>query len=311
MPKPAAASVLAFWRNAQRVPSTAQLSIYLALSVIWGSSWLPQQSLARQAAPLAAGALRFALAALILLPFVVRRLPELTARRGALARVLLVDPLVMGATLLALPYGLAVWAGQHYAGGWTPLLYAALPLLAATDGWRPAMIAAIGATLIVLNGSLPLSPLRAAWALPILLGVASQAFALHYARRRTPLLAGFAVQLIFTAAVLGVLSFAFEPAPRVIAPTGASVLSLAVVASVATALAYWLYFRLLRDLTPAQAASTQWLQFVITVGEGALVFRVRPSWMMLAGLAVLVACSARLLFAPVREDVTIRFTPQI
>jgi drug/metabolite transporter (DMT)-like permease len=303
------------WWNAQRVPSAAQISIYLAVSLIWGSSWIPEQSLSNQAAPLAAGSLRFALAALIVIPIalprLLRRLPELAADHEALVAGLIVDPFVLGITLLALPYALAVWAGQHGAGGWTPLVYAALPLLAATDGWRPAMIAAIGATLIVLNGSLPLSLLKAAWALPILLAVASQAFALHYARRRRPLLAGFAVQLLFAATVLGALSFAFEAAPRVSPVTGSGVLSLAILAAVATALAYWLYFQLLRDLTPAQAASTQWLQFVVTVTTSAVILGARPSWMMLAGLAALVACSARLLFAPVREDVTIRLTPRL
>ena len=280
----------------------ATLASYIAVALIWGSSWIADQSLAGQASPLAAGALRFALGALLLAPFCRRA--QLDGTRNAA---------VLGLSMLALPYALLVWAGAHGSGGWTPLVYAALPLLAAIDGgWRPAMIAAIGATLVVLNGSLPLSLEKALWALPILLADASQAFALHFARRHPPRVTGLALQFVLAAFVLAFLSRSFESPPRLASITrwsAADGLWLLALVAPATALAYWLYYGLLRELSPAQAASTQWLQFAVTVIESALLFGQRPPLLMLVGLAALLVCVWRMLFATAGDEVTIRLTP--
>ena len=167
----------------------------------------------------------------------------------------------------------------------------------------------MGATFVVLNGSFALSPEKALWALLILVAAASQAFALHYARRHPPQPTGLALQFVFAAAALGLLSRVFEPMPRlepVSRWSAADALWLLALAGPATALAYGLYYRLLVKVAAAQAASTQWLQFAVTVTESAAIFRQRPPLVMLAALAVLLVCAARMLLVPVREEVPIR-----
>ena len=274
---------------------------YIAVSLLWGSSWIANQQIGDQVTPLALGALRFAIAAVIVMPFA--RMPSQAAIGHAG---------VLGVTMLSLPYALLVWSGVHGAGNWTPLAYAALPLFVAAAGWRPAMIVAVGATLVLLSGALPWSPRKALWAAPILAAVASQGFALLYARRHPPGRTELPIQFLAAAVLVASLSRAFERAPRVGPWSGwspADLVALAALSTLGTALAYWLYYRLLVRLEPSQAASTQWLQLVFTVGESALIFGRRPPLAMLGSIAILIACCVRLLYAPLEDDVTIRLTP--
>jgi drug/metabolite transporter (DMT)-like permease len=117
------------------------------------------------------------------------------------------------------------------------------------------------------------------------------------------------LQFVFAAAALGLISRVFEPMPRlepVSRWSAADALWLLALAGPATALAYGLYYRLLVKVAPAQAASTQWLQFAVTVTESAAISQQRPPLLMLAGLAVLLVCAARMLLVPVREEVPVR-----
>jgi drug/metabolite transporter (DMT)-like permease len=226
--------------------------------------------------------------------------------------------------MLAGPLALLILAQGHGIAGWVPLLYAALPLLAGvgTEAWSPAMIVAVGAALIMLNGTVPLTGSKALWAMPALAAVATQAFALRYARRNLQrvslrtLLRSLALQCALAAVLLAAGSWLLDPSPR-LAPLAQwnvfSAFSLSLLAIFGTALAYaGLYALLARGtLQPRQIAATQWLQVLVFFAESAFFARVRPPWLSLGAAAILVACCWSVLQASPEVDskpITLRDT---
>ncbi len=270
------------------------------ISLLWGSGWTVAPLLAQTAAPCAAAALTFALAAAFL------RAVLLGLRFGSVREAREAIPvrisLRLALGMLAFPTALLLAAGEHGVSGWVPLLYAFLPLLAAGSAWSPAMIVAIGAVLLLLGGTVPLTPMKLLWAVPALAGVALQAFALRYAARQLrgasarALLASLGLQCAVAAGLLGVGSLFFDAVPKVAPPSqwsGFSLTGLLCLAIAGTALTYaGLYWLLARGtLAPWQAAVAQWLQTLLAVAESAALARTWPGWQSLAGALVLAGCA--------------------
>src|SRR5262249_34098942 len=89
---------------------------------IWGSTWMAIRVLVRDVPPLWSAGVRFAIAAAILLVLAaVRRSP---APQGRQWRALL----ILGLSMIALPYGLLFWGEQFVTSSMTAVLYTALPL---------------------------------------------------------------------------------------------------------------------------------------------------------------------------------------
>jgi probable blue pigment (indigoidine) exporter len=265
----------------------------LAISTIWGSTWIPNQYLEGQGTPCALAALRYAVAALIL-AIVATLIPQARASTWR-------PSLTLGVTMLGVPVLLMAITGRHGAGAWTPLLYAALPLglSIAAGELQFAAIAGAGAMFLLLNGSLPLTSAKLFWTLPTAAAVALQGWSLLYARKHLQTAAapaGIVFQFATASIVLGAASLVLEAPVRLahIWPTS-GVLALAALAIVATALAYPLYYRLLAFLAPSQITTSQWLQTLVSVAEGAYLLRQRPGWMMLASSITLVGCTHILL----------------
>jgi drug/metabolite transporter (DMT)-like permease len=100
------------------------IALYLALCVIWGSTWLVIKVGYGGLGPFNVAALRFYLAAAVLAPLV----PLLGARwpRGRAEWWLVVW---VGLVLFAADYGLIYWAEQYLDSGLTAILFAMLPLI--------------------------------------------------------------------------------------------------------------------------------------------------------------------------------------
>ncbi len=206
--------------------------------------------------------------------------------------------LTLGLTMLGAPSALLLVAGLHRVGSWAVLLYALLPLFTAfsVSRWSPAMVVPVGAMLVLLNGTVPLIWSKAVWAVPVLAAVGLQAFALRFAGRQLRnssmrgLLFSMALQSIVAAALLALGSALFDPLPRLAwAVIRASLLP----ALLAAALPYALFYRLLAGgrIAPHQAATTQWLQFLVTVLEGTAAARVWPSWQSWAAILTVLVCT--------------------
>jgi drug/metabolite transporter (DMT)-like permease len=85
-----------------------QLLGYIALCLIWGSTWLAIRVVVRDVPPLEAAALRFLAAGALLLGIAVaqrRPWPADRAQWNAL--------LVLSLSIMAVPYGLLFWAERH------------------------------------------------------------------------------------------------------------------------------------------------------------------------------------------------------
>ncbi len=283
----------------------------VAISLLWGSGWILAPTLGETAAPFAASALIFAVAAAVS----GLALPLLAGLAADQPRVAMQTSLTLALAMLAVPLTLLLIVGQHGISGWIPLLYALMPLLAGflRDTWSPAMVVAVSAVLVLLNGAVPFTPAKMLWAAPVLAAVASQAWALGYAAKRlrrcspAALVRTFALQAAVTAVVLAAGSFLFDPSPRLAQLSHWSLLdagSLALLAIAGTALPYAGLYRLLAggELAPQQVATTQWLQTLTAVVESAAFVRVRLSWQVLLAGAVLLACAWAVLRKPADSE---------
>jgi drug/metabolite transporter (DMT)-like permease len=103
--------------------SRSQLFGYIALCLIWGSTWLAIRVVVRDVPPLEAVAVRFLAAGVLLLGMALlqkRRWPADGAQWNAI--------FVLSLTIMALPYGLLFWAEQHITSSMSAVLYSASPL---------------------------------------------------------------------------------------------------------------------------------------------------------------------------------------
>ena len=271
------------------------------MSLLWGSSWLAVPLLAAVAMPHAAAAMTLLLAALTLAPACLAR----TA-----CPVPLMSSLVLGATMLAAPTCLLLYADQHGAASWVPLVYALLPLVLALpgDGWSPAMVVAVAATFLLLNGAVAVTASRLVPALAAFAALLSQAWAIDRAARqlagcpRAAILRSLAVQCAVAGALLALASLLFDDAPRIATAaqwTAGPALSLLLLAVLGTALAYGMLYRLLGAgvLRPHQVAASQWLQLLCALVQGAVLDRYLPPWQWLLAAAVLGGCTVAVLRA--------------
>ena len=209
---------------------------------------------------------------------------------------------LLGLTMFGIPDLLLVWASHHGAAAWTPLIYAGLPLglVLAAGELRGAAVLGLGAMLVLLNGSFPLSTAKMLWALLIVAAVAMQGWSLIYASRRPAVTASVRGCMVQLMSALCLMEVALKLWPEAGAVPlrdwpAASVAALCLLAALATAFAYPAYYRLLRTMEPAQLATSAWLQTMVAVGESALLLRQRPGWAMMAAAFVLVGCTLLLL----------------
>jgi drug/metabolite transporter (DMT)-like permease len=240
----------------------------LALSVLWGGSFFFQGVAVRELSPLAVVAARVGLAAAALwLAVAALRLPVPRERRVWRAF------LVMGLLNNAIPFTLIVWGQQHVASGLAAILNATTPLftvlvahvLTADEKLTRAKLAGVAlgfAGVVVMLGA----PGAGAdlWAMLACLGAAlTYGFAGVFGRRFRAMgvapLVTAAGQVTASSVVMLPLAALALPAAMPGADTLAALMGLALLS---TALAYWLYFRI---LAAAGATNLLLVTFLIPV----------------------------------------------
>lgn len=267
---------------------------FTALGLVWGTTWVASDNLAGQIPPLLAAAVRFLLAALLLLPLIL--LKRLKHPRG---RNLWFLP-ILAAAMIALPLVLLLWARQHVESATVTVSFAAMPLVVAllTPGVRgkavprsalQATIVALGAMVLATGASLRIS--QAAGAAVVLLAVVSIGASLLVARRElaglSPLVA--AAWVLGAAAPLLLLAHLVLERGQAAEWNGSAIGSVALLA-VATAAAYPVYFWLLQQLEAYQLATVQWVQPLVAMAETAAFLRLRLSLPMIAGTMFTIVC---------------------
>lgn len=273
----------------------SQLLGYIALCLIWGSTWLAIRFVVGDVPPLRAAGIRFLVAGALLLGAArvqKRRWPRGERQWQAI--------MVLSVTIMAIPYGLVFWAEQYVASSMAAVLYSAIPLVVAL--LTPVMMArtvprsAVFALVIAFAGFLFLfwgagvSASRSAlWGCAgLIAAMLLSAWSIVYAKKRLQEIdsvVATGLQLLFGSLVLFWGTWALE-AHRQAHWTRKSLLALAFLTIVGSCVAFVIYYWLLKRMQPYQLSTTSLVVPLIAVLVGALLGGERIRLMTLIAMAV-------------------------
>jgi drug/metabolite transporter (DMT)-like permease len=274
----------------------AEWGFLFALTAAWSGIFLLNRFALGSLPPLTAVFLRLGLAAPLLIAVAYLqgdRLPRSLAAWGAFA--------LMGLLNNALPFTLFVWAQQSIASGLAAIVNATTPfftvLLAhalTTDekmsGGKVTSVLLGLAGVVVLIGPGALAGLdRAVVAeLVCLLAPISYACAGIWGRRFRTLSPTVAAAGMVTSSALMMAPLAlWHDRPWTLAPSTLSLASVAVQAAAGTALAYWLYFRILKTAGATNLLLVTLLMPPAALALGALFADERFGWGAFGGLGLI------------------------
>lgn len=282
---------------------------FACICLIWGSTWGAIRLLVLDVPPFRAAAVRFLLAAVILLGIAVTRYgkPRLSGKQ---LRALL----VLGIAMMGLPYGLIFWAEYRISSSLTAVLFSSCPLFVAL--FTPWMLharvprRAVFAMVIAMGGIATLFYSQLSTSLYFLLGgaavtaaVISSSWASVFAKRElagvNPLL-GTAIQFCVSAVVLFAASLVVERGQ----PSDwhlKSILALLFLTIFGSVIAFSVYYWLLGRMHAYQLSTINMLVPVIAMAEGALLLREHVPLLMIAA-AVLVFISVATVLRAEEDD---------
>jgi drug/metabolite transporter (DMT)-like permease len=251
----------------------SQLLGYIALCLIWGTTWLAIRVVVQDVPPLLAAAIRFLIGGVLLLAAAgvqKRRWPRGERQWQAI--------LVLSFTIMAIPYGLLFWAEQYVASSMAAVLYSAIPLVVAL--LTPAMmgrtvprsavfalvIAFAGLVLLFYTG---LSTSRSAlWAgAGVMAAMVLSAWSIVYAKKRlqdVDSVVSTGLQLLFGSVVLFWGTWALE-AHRQAHWTRTSTLALAFLTIVGSCVAFVIYYWLLKRMQPYQLIGREPIPLIMLI----------------------------------------------
>ena len=286
---------------------------YITLCLIWGTTWMAIRVLVRDVPPLWSAGVRFVIAATILLLLAAvrgSRAPHGARQWRAVG--------VLGLTMIAIPYGLLFWAEQFVTSSMTAVLYSALPLcVAALTPWMSrhsvpraallSMVVGLGGIAVLFGQGLTATRGTLLGGVGILLAVVSTAFSILFAKRELADMdhvASTGWQFLVGAVALVAGSLAAEQG-RASQWTPQALLALLFLALVGSALAFALYYWLLRHLQPYQISTLSLVVPIVAIVEGALILHEPIPPLMLAASLVVLAAVAGVLRAQATEPVPI------
>jgi drug/metabolite transporter (DMT)-like permease len=277
--------------------------VYVVLCLIWGTTWMAIRVLVRDVPPLWAAGVRFVLAALLLTAVLaLRRTTPIRGARQWRATV------ILGFTMVAVPYGLLFWAEQHITSSMAAVLYTSVPLTVSlltplmTHERVPraaifCMVVAMGGIGVLFSGALSVSTKSLLGGVAMLGAVASTSWSIVFAKRELHDIdhwAATAWQTIFGgAALLGLGGILEHGRPATWTP--GAIAALLFLAVFGTAVAFALYYWLLKRVRPYQAASMSLVIPVVAIFEGALLLdEAIPPSMLAAAILVLLSVAVLL-----------------
>jgi drug/metabolite transporter (DMT)-like permease len=294
-----------------RSPSLNRTHIfaYVSLCLIWGSTWMAIRVVVRDVPPLEAAAVRFFIAAGLLLGLAAAQ-----KRRWPRGREQWKAVLVLSLTIMAIPYALLFWAEQFVTSGMTAVLYSASPLCVAL--LTPllmkqkvprdavfAMVVAFGG-LVALFYTGPIASERALLGgVAVLAAVLITSWSIVFAKQRlhdVDPVAGTGMQLLFGALALLWGTWALEAHRQAVwdRPAVAATVFLALFGSCA---AFVVYYWLLKRMQPYQLSTLNLVVPVVAVLEGALLLREPVPLPMVIAIAVVLG-SVGAVLRPRREQ---------
>ena len=278
--------------------SRKHYAAYALICLIWGSTWGAIRLLVRDVPPIRAAAIRFFLAAFILLGAVLAR-GTVISMRPRQWRALI----ILGLTMMGLPYGLLFWAEYRITSSQTAVLFSSCPLFVAlftpvmTNTRVPrravfALLVAIGAEAMLFYTELSMSTYVLLGGIAVIAAVISSSWASVFAKRElveiNPLV-GTGVQFCVSAVVLLAVSLALERG-RPSDWNRTSILALGFLTVFGSVLTFSLYYWLLLRMHAYQLSTLNLVVPVVAMTEGALLLR-EPLPLSMVAAAVLVLLS--------------------
>lgn len=265
----------------------------LLLSLLWGGAYLFTRAAVPAFGPVPLVALRFGIAALLLLPIVAYRghLPQLRARPLAL--------LMVGLPFTALPFLMMTWGALHITAGLSAVLNATAPMFAALIGhfvlkerlgaWRSSglVLGLLGVAVLMGGGGVSLKTGSGPLAVAAVLGTAMiWSVGANYTRRK---MAG-TDPLVTTMGGLGAAALALAPLAWALwpaqTPNPRAWAEMAFLGLLSSGLGMWMYFRLLERIGAVGAMSVTFLSPLVAMVSGALYLGEALTLQMLLGCAI-------------------------
>ncbi len=270
----------------------------LLLGAIWGASFLLIKIGLAEMGPMTLALLRVSLGAVVLGAILAVRRERLPREGRLWLRLVL-----MAALGIAVPFAAISWGTQHIASSLSAILNAAMPLftfcIVALSGGEPAGLRRLVGVLLGLSGILILvlpqllqGGLQATvfGQLAVVAAALSYALAVVYANRhlknQSPLHVSFG-QLTLAALMLAPLAL-MEDSWRATL-TYRSIGAVAVLGVLGTALAYLIYYRLIREAGATFTSLVTYITPVFGVFWGRLILNERLTWNAFAALGLILS----------------------
>jgi drug/metabolite transporter (DMT)-like permease len=270
-------------------------AMLFGLALVFGSAFFLVKLALGSYGPLTVALIRVALGCLILGAVAVWR-----GRALPRVRRIWLSLLVMGALNNAIPFTLICWGQTHIESGLTAILNAMTPIftvLAAHAAGQERLtlrrlagvgLGFLGVAVLIGPESLRHLDLTNMAEIAVLLAAVSYAAAGIWGRRlrELPIEVAAAGMLGGSTLLLLPLALLLEH-PWRISPTPASLAALAALGALSTAVAYLLYFRLLRRVGPTNLLLVTFLLPIVALGLGAVFLGERIATGDVAGLALI------------------------
>jgi drug/metabolite transporter (DMT)-like permease len=261
------------------------MAAFLGLSLLWGSEWMLTAFLPAQP-HLQALAIWYGLSALLLLPCAIRR----RLWRRPLRSV--GHAIVAGTGILCLPQILISIGSGHLSSAMALAAMAAVPVFLAIGGRLtiPTAVCGLAGVLFLAGNGLSIAMRQIPWLLFPLAAAAVLAWALTAAEKHMPgisIIEALFAQCAISALLLAVVSPLLEH--QAVTWSATAVLGFAIGAAVTTVCGYLLFYWLLGKSGAGSVSMLQWTQPLIAGVESAVLMRIRPDWIVIAGAILIVA----------------------
>jgi drug/metabolite transporter (DMT)-like permease len=281
--------------QANRSFTRGQLLGYIALCLIWGSTWLAIRVVVRDVPPLEAVAVRFLAAGVLLLGMAWLQKRRWPAEGGEWNAIL-----ILTVTIMALPYALLFWAEQYVTSSMSAVLFSASPLavslITPTMMHRKvprravyAMVMAFGGILVLFYENPSTNRMVIIGGTAVLVSMLLTSWSVVYAKQRlrdVDSVVATGLQSLLGSVVLFWGTWSLEAHQHARWTTRAAV-AMAFLTIFGSAAAFVIYYWLLKKLQPYQLSTISLIIPLVAILLGLLDGERIPLLMLLAVLVVL------------------------
>lgn len=276
---------------------------FALLCATWSTTWMAIRVLVREVPPFRAAALRFAIAAAVLLVFALVRKSRWPQDAAEWRTVI-----VLGVTMMTIPFGTVFWAEQYITSGMTAVLSSTTPLAIALltpvmlqqKVPRRAVVALVvgfAGIAVLFWGGIGFEGRALVGGLSILASAFSTAWSANYAKRHAHAISpvvNTGMQLAVGTVLLGALSLLVERGQ----PShwsGKAVGALFFLAVMGSSVAFAVYYWLLKRMRPYQVGATAFIVPIGAMVEGAVLLGEPVTSVMVVATLVVVGAVAAVL----------------